>query len=123
MYLPFSPSFFSPSVICSPYALYERYTDAMTSYLSRLSPVPGFPEYTGPHKVGTIDIEFPVSELDSPSPAPDDTLSTIQYRVFYPCEPEAKGKKLHWVPSPQREYLSAYARFLGAGSTLAEVIS
>lgn len=99
----------------------------MTSYFSRLSPVPGFPEYTGPHKVGTIDVEIPISELDSPSQAPSNAgnIPTIQYRIFYPCDAESKhkGKSVTWIPAPQRDYISAYSRFLGAGSTLAEVIS
>jgi platelet-activating factor acetylhydrolase len=97
----------------------------MTSYISRLSPVPGFADYTGPHKVGTIDVEIPVSELDPPSArsAPGDDIPTIQYRIFYPCEPDAKGKSVNWIPRPQRDYISAYSRFLGAGSTLAEFIS
>ena len=95
----------------------------MTSCLSKLSPVPGFPEYTGPHKVGTIDVELPISELEAPSPAPDSSIPTVQYRIFYPCEPDAKGKAVNWIPAPQREYVSAYTRFLGAGSTLAEFIS
>jgi hypothetical protein len=42
----------------------------MTSYLSRLSTVPTFSPYTGPHRVGTIDIELPTSELESLYPAP-----------------------------------------------------
>jgi platelet-activating factor acetylhydrolase len=96
----------------------------MTSYLSRLSPVPGFPEYTGPHKVGTIDVELPVSDLDCPSPSPDENLSTVQYRIFYPCQPDAKGKKnVNWLPAPQRGYISAYTKFLGAGPMLADLIS
>ncbi|KAK2623882.1 hypothetical protein QTJ16_006516 [Diplocarpon rosae] len=95
----------------------------MTSYLSRLSPVPAFPDYTGPHKVGTIDVEIPVSELESPSPAPEEKLSTVQYRIFYPCEPNAKGKTVNWIPNPQQGYISAYTRFLGAGAFLAEVVS
>ncbi|KAF4630926.1 hypothetical protein G7Y89_g7214 [Cudoniella acicularis] len=95
----------------------------MSSYLSRLSLVPSFPSYTGPYKVGTIDIELPVSELESPSPSPDESISTIQYRIFYPCEPDSKGKSVNWIPAPQRDYVSAYTRFLGAGSMLAEVIS
>ncbi|CZT50320.1 probable platelet-activating factor acetylhydrolase 2 [Rhynchosporium secalis] len=95
----------------------------MASYFSRLSPVPGFPEYTGPYKVGTIDVELPISELESPSPAPEEHISTVQYRIFYPCEPEAKGKTINWIPNPQQGYVSAYTRFLGAGSVLAEVIS
>jgi hypothetical protein len=97
----------------------------MTSYLSRLSPVPCFDEYTGPHKVGTIDVELPVSELEAPSPPPaaGESIPTIQYRIFYPCEPDAKGKSINWLPAPQRGYVSAYTRFLGAGSMLADFIS
>ncbi|KAM0314860.1 hypothetical protein ACHAO8_004337 [Botrytis cinerea] len=99
----------------------------MTSYFSRLSPIPGFPEYTGPHKVGTIDVEIPISELDSPAQIPSNAgnIPTIQYRIFYPCETETKhkAKSVNWIPTPQRDYISAYSRFLGAGSTLAEVIS
>lgn len=97
----------------------------MISYLSRLSPVPRFPEYTGPYKVGTIDVEIPVAELESPSPAPEERIPTVQYRIFYPCEPDAKGagKSVNWLPNPQQGYVSAYTRFLGAGPVLAEVIS
>ena len=96
----------------------------MTSYLSRLNPTPEFPEYTGPYKVGSIDVEIPVSELESPSPAPDESISTVQYRMFYPCQPESTKKEdVTWVPAPQRESISAYARFAGAGSKLAEFIS
>lgn len=85
--------------------------------------MPGFPEYTGPYKVGTIDVELPVSELESPSPEPDtDDLTTVQYRIFYPCEESAKDKPIYWLPRPQREYVSAYIRFTGANSILAQVI-
>jgi platelet-activating factor acetylhydrolase len=96
----------------------------MTSYLSRLSPVPSFSPFTGPYRVGTIDVELPVAELESPSPAPTEDIPTIQYRIFYPCEPDAKCKKnVNWLPQPQRGYVSAYTRFLGASTTLAELIS
>jgi platelet-activating factor acetylhydrolase len=96
----------------------------MASYLKNLSPVPGFPEYTGPYKVGTIDVEIPVTELEAPSPAPDDSIATVQFRIFYPCEADPKTtKRVGWLPSPQREHVSAYTRFLGASSRLAEVIS
>ncbi|KAH8590964.1 platelet-activating factor acetylhydrolase [Bisporella sp. PMI_857] len=95
----------------------------MSSFLSRFSPVPGFPAYTGPHKVGTLDVELPVSSLKSPSFAPSSDISTVQYRVFYPCEPDVKAKPINWIPAPQRAYVSAYSRFLGAGSYLAEFIS
>lgn len=95
----------------------------MSSYFSRLSPVPAFPSYTGPYSVGSLDVELPVWELESPSPAPGENISTVQYRVFYPCEPNAKGQPVSWLPQPQREYMSAYTRFLGTGSMLAEFIS
>ncbi|QSZ30072.1 hypothetical protein DSL72_004592 [Monilinia vaccinii-corymbosi] len=99
----------------------------MTSYLSRFSPIPAFPEYTGPHTVGTIDVEIPISDLDSPAQTPSnaENIPTVQYRIFYPCDPESehKGKSVNWIPAPQRDYIRAYSRFLGAGSTLAEVIS
>ncbi|KAH8664233.1 platelet-activating factor acetylhydrolase, isoform II-domain-containing protein [Xylariales sp. PMI_506] len=94
------------------------------SYLSKLNPVPGFTEYTGPYKVGTVDVEIPVSELDSPAPAPNGTdIETVQFRVFYPTQPDAKGKKITWLPSPQRHHLSAYIKFLGVGSLVAEAVS
>jgi len=95
----------------------------MASYMSRLSPVPGFPSYTGPHKVGTVDVEIPIADLESPSGSPTDDINTIQYRVFYPCEPDAKGKSISWIPVPQRSHISAYSRFLGAGNLLAEFVS
>jgi platelet-activating factor acetylhydrolase len=95
----------------------------MAAYFSRLSPVPAFPSFTGPYKVGSVDVELPVAELESPAPPPDDNISTVQYRVFYPCEPDARGKPVNWLPQPQRGYMSAYTRFLGTGSMLAEFIS
>jgi hypothetical protein len=98
-------------------------TTNMASYFSRLSPVPSFPSYTGPYKVGSVDVELPVWELESPSPAPGDNISTVQYRIFYPCETGTKGKPESWLPQPQRGYMSAYTRFLGTGSMLAEFIS
>lgn len=98
----------------------------MASLFSHLNPTPSFPPYTGPYKVGTIDVELPTSDLKSPSsaPAPDPSIPTIQFRVFYPCDPPArKPKHVYWIPDPQREYLGAYARFLGAGIKLSELFS
>lgn len=99
--------------------------EKMASLMARLSPVPAFPEYTGPYKVGTIDIEIPVSDLTSPSPAPEsaDDLHTIQFRVFYPAVPESSGKRITWLPAPQRLHVSAYTQFLGVGPLAASVLS
>lgn len=95
------------------------------SYLSRLSPIPAFPEYTGPYKVGTVDVEIPISELEAPSAAPEgaDQIHTVQYRMFYPAVPESHEKHISWLPNPQRQHLVAYTKFLGIGPMLAEFLS
>jgi platelet-activating factor acetylhydrolase len=97
----------------------------LSSYLSRLNPIPGFSEYTGPYKVGTIDVEIPISELESPSPTPDGAsqIHTVLFRVFYPATPEANGKRITWLPAPQRLHVSAYTQFLGIGPMVASVLS
>lgn len=95
------------------------------SLLSRLNPVPAFPDYTGPHKVGTADVEIPVSELSSPSPTPEGAaeIRTVQFRIFYPAVPESRGKRITWLPAPQRLHVGAYTQFLGAGAVLASILS
>ncbi|KAI0525493.1 phospholipase A2 [Xylaria bambusicola] len=100
-------------------------SDKWTSILSKLNPIPRFPEFTGQYRVGTVDIEIPVSELESPAPAPDNAaeIETIQFRIFYPCDSNATGKRITWLPAPQRDYLSAYIKFLGVGAFLAEAAS
>lgn len=96
----------------------------MAHLLSHLNPIPGFPPYTGPYKVGTVDVEIPVADLPSSSPAPDPAISTVHFRIFYPCEePRRHTKRTYWIPDPQREYLGAYARFLGAGPSVSEFFS
>lgn len=97
----------------------------MAQYLAKLSPVPTFPEYTGPYKVGSVDVEIPIDDIDSPSPAPDNAfdIPTIQFRVFYPAVDESNEKRVWWLPNPQRHHISAYTRFVGVGSTVAEYLS
>jgi platelet-activating factor acetylhydrolase len=104
-------------------------SDKMSSYLAQFSPVPSFSEYTGLHKVGTMDVEIPVASLQSPSPAPDDASShhnnigTVQFRVFYPAVAESDEKSITWLPNPQRHHISAYTKFVGVQSMVAEFLS
>lgn len=96
----------------------------MSGYLPRLSLVPSFPEYTGPYKVGTIDVEAPVANIPSSTESPDPRITTLRFRIFYPCEsPSQTPKPVRWLPSPQRAVLGAYARFLGAGPYSATAFS
>lgn len=94
------------------------------TWLSRLNPTPGFPAHTGPYKVGSVDVEIPTSELENPSAdSPPRDLPTVAFRVFYPAKQESNEKGVKWIASPQREYISAYAKFLGANSAFAGVFA
>lgn len=97
----------------------------MASYLSRFSPVPTFPEYTGPYKVGTMDVEIAVSELISPAPTPEEAadIPTVQFRIFYPATDDTNGKPIPWLPTPQRPHVSGYTEFIGISKTLAGFLS
>lgn len=97
----------------------------LASYISQLNPIPTFPEYTGPYKVGTVDVEIPITELEAPSPAPDNAadIPTVQFRIFYPAKPESNGKNISWLPAPQRQHVSAYTQFIGIKPMLADLVS
>lgn len=97
----------------------------MASFISRFNPIPSFPAYTGPYSVGTLDVEVPTAQLPSPSSSdpPDPSISTVSFRIFYPCERPAKAPKpVYWLSEPQQEYFKGYAKFLGASPRLAEFI-
>jgi hypothetical protein len=91
------------------------------TWLNKINPTPTFPAYTGPYKVGSVDVELPTSQLESPgrSDSPSTNLATVSFRVFYPARPESKQKGTRWIQSPQKDVVSAYAKFLGAGNAMA----
>ncbi|KZM28056.1 1-alkyl-2-acetylglycerophosphocholine esterase [Ascochyta rabiei] len=94
------------------------------TWLKNVNPTPSFPAYTGPHKVGSIDVEIPTGDLENPSvDGPPADLPTVAFRVFYPCRQDSEQKPVKWIPNPQREYVAAYARFLGANSAFAGIFS
>ncbi|KAL6706433.1 hypothetical protein ACN47E_005539 [Coniothyrium glycines] len=94
------------------------------TWLNRINPKPAFPAHTGPYKVGSVDVEIPTAQLESPSTdAPPADLPTVAFRVFYPCVQESNEKAVRWIPSPQRDYIASYAKFLGASSAFAGVFA
>lgn len=95
------------------------------TWLTSINPIPSLPPYTGPYKVGSVDVELPTSQLKSPghSDSPCTNLSTVAFRIFYPARSESTQKGVRWIHNPQREVVGAYARFLGAGNAFANVFS
>lgn len=93
--------------------------------LSQFSPVPAFPPFSGPYKVGTVDVEAPVAQLPAPSvrPAEAGDIPTIQFRVFYPAVASSDQPPVSWLPSPQRSYAAGYTTFLGVKPALADFLS
>ena len=93
-------------------------------WTTSINPLRSFPAYAGPYSVGSLDVELPAAELETTHSGPDSDIATIAFRVFYPCELDAKKRRpVRWLPDPQRSFFSAYAQFLGAGPTLADAIS
>lgn len=101
------------------------YTEKMAYYLNKVNPIPALPEYTGPYKVGTVDVEISVADLKAPSSAPPSAadIHTVLFRIYYPARPESRGKRITWLPAPQRSHVSAYTKFLGFGPLSSEIIS
>jgi len=93
------------------------------SFLWQYTPLRSFPDYAGPHAVGSCDVEVAASDLDQPTASPDETIGTVSFRIFYPCEPGTTSRPVKWIPSPQSKYGSAYARFLGASPGMSEILA
>ena len=91
---------------------------------SYINPIPTLADYPGPVRVGTTEIEIPISEVPSPSSVPDPAITTIKFRVFYPTTQSAKSAKTAWwLPEPQQQWLEAYALFMGASPSTARIVS
>ncbi|KAM7198048.1 phospholipase A2 [Naviculisporaceae sp. PSN 640] len=97
----------------------------MTSWFTQLNPVPSFPAYTGPYKVGTIDVELPSAVFNSTSPAPEgaDDIHTVLFRVYYPATSDSDSSPITWLPAPQRLHLNFYSQFLGLRPWTANLFS
>jgi platelet-activating factor acetylhydrolase len=92
--------------------------------LPSLNPIPSFPAYTGPYKVGSTEIEIPVSEIPSESPVPDSKITSIKFRAFYPTTADATSKKsVSWLPEPHKESLAGLISFSGASPRLQKILS
>lgn len=92
--------------------------------LPSLSLIPSFPAYTGPFKVGSTEIEIPVSEIPSESPVPDAKITSIKFRAFYPTTSDATSKKsVSWLPEPHRESLAGLISFSGASPRIQKILS
>ncbi len=83
------------------------------------------PQYSGPYKVGVVDIETPVEKRkisdavlkDSGKPAFE--LETVLFSLYYPAIKEPRSSKPHhpWVPDIQ-QHAEGYARFAGISNPL-----
>lgn len=72
-----------------------------------------------------MDVEIPVTDLQSPSPCPTNAsdIPTVLFRVFYPAVDDSEQNNIPWLPAPQRHHISAYTRFVGISNVLAELFS
>lgn len=83
----------------------------------------GFPPYDGRYTVGSASYELPASSLESPAPTPDSDITTVSFRIFYPCDPSGTEPAVRWLDSPQRGYVTAFAKFMGAGNVFSSLFS
>ena len=97
----------------------------MASFFSYFNPIPQFPSHTGPHTVGTTDVEVSASSLPQTVHKPDSAVSTIAFRLYYPCQTpstevqsKSQSKPVRWISAPQVQYLASIFRFLGLSASL-----
>lgn len=88
------------------------------------------PGYTGPYRVGAVDVEYPLetprrvsdvrfkSELDGGYAF---EVETVLFTLYYPTSHSARGSsadKYYWFPKPVSATAKGYARFLGMDNFL-----
>ncbi|KAK5110212.1 hypothetical protein LTR62_006208 [Meristemomyces frigidus] len=88
-----------------------------------LSDMPFFssklPAYTGPYKVGTIDIEAPVERQRTSDAVfkhdggPAFEMETVLFSLYYPANKDVRTRKPYhyWIPKPVSLHAEGYARF------------
>lgn len=88
------------------------------------------PGYTGPYRVGALDIEYPletpnrVSDVKFKSKSDGDyafEVETVLFTLYYPISPRSRGssaEKYYWFPKPVSATAKGYARFLGMDNFL-----
>lgn len=88
------------------------------------------PGYTGPYRVGAVDVEYP---LETPRRVSDARfksesdggyafeVETVLFTLYYPTSHKARGSavdKYYWFPKPVSATAKGYARFLGMDNFL-----
>lgn len=88
------------------------------------------PGYTGPYRVGALDVEYPlekprrVSDAKFKSKSDGDyafEVETVLFTLYYPTSHKARGsaaEKYYWFPKPVSATAKGYARFLGLDNFL-----
>lgn len=88
------------------------------------------PGYTGPYRVGAVDIEYPLETPRRVSDAKFKSKSdggyafeveTVLFTLYYPTSHKARGstpEKYYWFPKPVSATAKGYARFLGMDNFL-----
>lgn len=95
------------------------------SFWESIWPFPIFPEFSGPHRVGFLDIEWnpkkysnkEIHEMTSSNQTPNTPQETVLVRMFYPAESYLKKeRKANWLPDPSYLYAQGYGSFLNIPS-------
>lgn len=88
------------------------------------------PGYTGPYRVGAVDVEYPletprrVSDARFKSKSDGDyafEVETVLFTLYYPTSHKARRstpEKYYWFPKPVSATAKGYARFLGMDNFL-----